>query len=67
MTEPPCHIVAEPGDRRTLCGRDTRRREGWPYIWARFVHQRRSRLGDAFDVCSDCWVLVDLDAIKAPT
>jgi len=45
-----------------LCGRDVRRREGWPYLLASHVPLYRSKR-PSFEVCSDCWVLVDLDEV----
>jgi len=56
------HLVARSSDLRTLCGRDVRRREGWPYLLASHVPLYRSKR-PSFEVCSDCWVLVDLDEV----
>lgn len=58
------HLVAASSDLRTLCGRDVRRAEGWPYLQACHVPTYRAKRGEAFQVCSDCWVLVDLDEVR---
>lgn len=42
MTDPrrapaPLHLIAAPGDRLTLCGRDVRTKAGMPYVVARHL------------------------------
>ena len=51
MTEP-VHLLARAGDLRTLCGRDVRLREGWPFVLAAFLPMHTE--GRAAVACVEC-------------
>ena len=53
----PSHLVGAVGDRRTLCGIDTRTKAGKPYLLARHLPAHRAghaRVGKVKLVCEDC-------------
>lgn len=53
----PTHLLAEPGDRRTLCGLDARTKAGHPQLLARFVPAHRAghaEHGRTIVVCAEC-------------
>ena len=55
----PVHLLGGPQDVRTLCGRDVKRREAWPFLLAchePLFRDRALERGLAWDVCTDCFV-----------
>lgn len=53
----PTHLLADPGDRKVLCGIDVVRSDATPFMWAAFLERRRASYAEhdlALILCEEC-------------
>lgn len=53
----PTHLIADPADRRTICGISDRTRAAYPMMWVAHVNAHReahAKAGKPFVLCDVC-------------